>query len=59
MCLHVAGLTKRSEVAGIKRQLMHINGAARSTLHGAYMVHFCGWRCPPHLLAVFAKRVRR
>ena len=58
MCLYVARPAKRSKVAGIKRQLLHIHGAACSALHGAYMVDFCSHRCTPLLLTILANGVR-
>ena len=57
MRLYVAGLTQRSKVAGIKRQLLHIHGAACNALHGAYMVDFCRHRCTPLLLTILANGV--
>lgn len=59
MCLYVAGLTQRSKVAGIKRQLLHIHGAACNALNRSYMVHLGGYRCPTLLLAVLADGVGR
>lgn len=57
MCLYVAGLAKRSKVAGIKSQLPHIVGTPRALLDRAYMVHFGGYRCPTLLLAILANGV--
>ena len=58
MRLYVTGLTQRSKVAGIKRQLLHIKRAACTRLDRAYMVNFCCYSCAPILLAVLANGVR-
>jgi len=57
MRFYVTGLTQRSEVAGIKRQLLHIKGAACTLLDRAYMVYLGCYRCPTLLLAILANGV--
>lgn len=53
----MAGLTQRSEVAGIKSPRLHIKRTTCTPLNRAYMVYVGGYRCPTLCLAVLANGV--
>ena len=58
MRLYVAGLAKRSKVAGVKSPRLHIKRPTCTLLNRAYMVYVCGYGRHPLFLAVLANGVR-